>query len=71
MERTVSVAEHEALSALNMVGKRVKVHDEQLVLKVPAPVKKLVVDHAEAQGVSNATIIRFALAEYFERRGIA
>lgn len=71
MERTTSRDEHEALAALNLAGKRVKVHDEQLVLKVPAPVKNLVVNHAKDQGVSNATIVRFALAEYFERRGIA
>lgn len=61
---------NDALGSLATAGKRVKVHDAQVVLKVPAAVKKLVEEYAEAEGVSAATIIRYAVAEYFERRGI-
>lgn len=60
----------EALGSLATAGKRVKVHDAQVVLKVPTPVKKLVEDHASTNNVSAATVIRWAVAEYFERRGI-
>lgn len=50
-------------------GKRVKTHDAQMVIKVPAAAKALVEKAAEAQEVSAATIVRYAIAEYLERRG--
>lgn len=55
--------------ALNTVGKRTRTHDAQMVIKLPASAKKLVRAAGEAQGVSDATIIRWALAEWFEKRG--
>ena len=58
-----------ALGALSTTGKRERVHDAQMVLKLPTQVKDLVKEYADATGVSTATIIRFAVAEYFERRG--
>lgn len=60
---------NEAIAALGNAGKRVKVHDEQVVFKLPAPVKELVKEIAVARGVSDAAIHREALAEYFEKRG--
>lgn len=61
---------NDALGSLATAGKRVKVHDAQVVLKVPTAVKKLVEEHAEGNAVSAATVIRWAVAEYFERRGV-
>ena len=50
-------------------GKRVKVHDAQIVAKVPARAKQLVSEIAAKREVSDSLIVREALAEYFERRG--
>lgn len=60
----------DALAALATAGKRVKVHDSQIVFKAPGSVKKLVEEHAAANGVSAGTVWRWMAAEYFERRGI-
>jgi hypothetical protein len=50
-------------------GKRVKTHDAQMVTKLPKLAKDLVRQAAEHQGVTDADIVRTALAEYFQRRG--
>ena len=50
-------------------GKRVKTHDAQMVIKLPSAAKDLVEKAAEAQGLSGATVVRYAIAEYLERRG--
>lgn len=50
-------------------GKRVRVHDSQAVIKLPRSVKKLVRDIADARHVSEATVIREAIAEYLTKRG--
>lgn len=60
-----------ALSGLTGTGGRVKVHDAQMVIKVPGAVKSLVEEASKAEDVSQATIIRWALADFFEKRGIA
>lgn len=57
------------ISDLTNGGKRVRTHDAQLVIKVPSAAKALVKQVAEAQGVSEAVIVRAAIAEYLERRG--
>lgn len=57
------------LSDLTNGGGRVRIHDAQLVVKVPSAAKALVKTVAEAQGVSEAVIVRAAIAEYLERRG--
>jgi hypothetical protein len=59
----------DALAALNTAGKRVKVHDAQMVIKLPESVKALVKEQATANEVSEATIVRWALADYFAKRG--
>lgn len=59
----------DALAALNTAGKRVKVHDAQIVIKLPASIKKLIAEDAEANETSEATIVRWALADYFAKRG--
>jgi hypothetical protein len=59
----------DALAALNTAGKRVKIHDAQMVIKLPAQVKDLVTEQAKANDVSEATIVRWALADYFAKRG--
>ena len=69
---TVPAAEKDlgnALGALATTGKRAKIHDAQMVFKLPKQVKDLVEEYAEAQETSAGTIVRFAVAEYFERRG--
>lgn len=58
-----------ALSGLTGTGGRVKVHDAQMVIKLPSAAKALVKTAAEAQGFSEATVVRHAIAEYLERRG--
>jgi hypothetical protein len=57
------------LDALSNGGKRVKTHDAQMVVKLPQSAKDLIKKAATAQQVSDATIVRHALAEYLERRG--
>lgn len=58
-----------ALSDLAIGGRRTKTHNATIVFKLPQTAKDLTKRVAEDQGVSDATIIREALAEYFERRG--
>lgn len=55
--------------ALRSGGKRARTHDAQMVIKLPASAKALLREAAESQGVSDATVVRLALAEWFERRG--
>lgn len=57
------------IQALSSGGKREKVHNAQLVTKVPERAKELVSEIADQRSVSEATIVREALGEYFERRG--
>lgn len=61
----------EALATLNAPGKKARVHNAQMVTKLPQAVKDLINHHAEANDVSEATIVRWALADYFEKRGDA
>lgn len=58
------------LEALNGPSRRAKIHDATIVFKVPATVKELVSTTAKEEGVADAQVVRWALAEYFERRGI-
>lgn len=58
-----------ALQALQTPNKRARVHDAQMVTKLPKAVKDLVNDYAETSGDSEAGVVRLALAEFFERRG--
>lgn len=57
------------IEALNSGGKRERVQDAQMVIKLPGAAKSLVKEIADKEGVSEAAIVRYALAEYFERRG--
>lgn len=57
------------LSDLTNGGKRTRIHDAQMVTKLPSSAKALVKKVATAQGVSEADIVRHAIAEYLERRG--
>lgn len=57
------------IDSLSGGGRRVRVHDAQIVAKVPARAKELVNEIATKREVTDAVIIREALAEYFERRG--
>lgn len=57
------------IDQLNGTGQRTKTHDAQLVVKVPKAAKALIEKAAVAQGVSAATVVRHAVAEYLERRG--
>lgn len=58
-----------ALAALSTGGKRVRVHDAQMVTKLPKAVKALVNEYAATKEWSEADVVRAALAEFFERRG--
>lgn len=55
--------------ALRSGGKRERTHDAQIVFKLPTSAKELLHEVAVAQDVSEATVIRAALAEWFEKRG--
>jgi hypothetical protein len=70
IDQPIAAQEAEALAALGGAGKRVKVHDAQMVLKVPHTVKRMIKAEGLANDVSEATVVRWALAEYFEKRGI-
>lgn len=58
-----------AVDALRSGGKREKIHDTQMVFKLPSTAKALIKQAAEAQTKTEGAIVRDALAEYFERRG--
>lgn len=58
-----------ALAALSTGGKRVKVHDAQMVVKLPRAVKALVEEYAAGHDNSANGVVREALAEFFTRRG--
>ena len=58
------------LTALSTGGKRTRTHDAQMVIKLPATAKALVKDEADRLEESEAHVVRIALAEYFERRGL-
>jgi hypothetical protein len=60
-----------ALAAMSTASKRVRVHNAQMVTKLPETVKALVSEVARTRGVSDADIVREALSEYFTRRGYA
>lgn len=56
---------------LEPTGRKPKVHDAVLPpAKLPQAAKEALENHARETGVSLSTVIRTALAEYMERRGI-
>ncbi len=57
------------IAALRSGGKRVRIHDAQMVVKLPAAVKTLVEEIGKGREDSGATVVREALAEYLEKRG--
>lgn len=59
------------INALTSGGQRTRVHDAQLVIKLPASAKDLIQKTAKDSSSSDAAIVRLAIAEFFERRGIA
>lgn len=59
----------QALAALHNNNRRVRVHDAQMVIKLPSAVKALVKSYGTGRNESEATVVRQALAEFFERRG--
>ncbi len=58
-----------AIASLSTPGKRVRVNDDQIVLKLPKTVKALVEDIAKGKDVSAAAVVRESLAEYLDKRG--
>lgn len=58
-----------AVDSLRSSANRRKIHDDQMVLKLPKEAKALVRSVAESQGISDAAVVRLAIAEYLERRG--
>lgn len=59
----------DTIDKLTNGGKRVKTHDAQMVTKLPSAAKALIKKAADNQGVTEADVVRQALAEYLERRG--
>jgi hypothetical protein len=68
-EPTVANEIEQALSAMHTAGRRPKVHDAQMVFKLPSSVKALIKAFGEGRGESEGAVVRQALAEFFERRG--
>lgn len=58
------------MDALNGGGKRVRIHNAQMVVKMPEAAKDLIRQAAKDNNVSEATIVRWALGDYFDRRGL-
>lgn len=57
------------INALTNGGKRVKIHDSQVVVKLPSAAKALVNKAADTAGITPAAVVRQAIAEWLERRG--
>lgn len=57
------------LAALKSGSKRPRIHDAQMVTKLPKAVKSLISEYSTGRGESEGAIVRLALAEFFERRG--
>lgn len=57
------------IDSLGITGKRTKVHDSQMVLKMPSQVKALIGEFATREGVSESAVVRWALHEFFTKRG--
>lgn len=54
---------------LSAPRKRARIHDAQIVIKLPKRAKELVEGIAAKEQTDSSVIVRLALAEYFERRG--
>ena len=67
---STTASESAALAQLGGTGKRAKIHDAQIVFKLPSPVKDLVQEYAGTEEVSDGQVVRWALGEFFEKRGI-
>jgi hypothetical protein len=65
----VTLNKKDALASLASGRKREKINDAQIVTKLPSAVKALISEVATKEGVSDATITREALGEYFHKRG--
>lgn len=65
----MSLDKKTALASLANGRKREKINDAQIVFKLPAAIKALINEVATKEGVSDATITREALGEYFHKRG--
>lgn len=58
-----------ALDAMSTSGRRVKVHDEMIPIKHPAPVRELVKRVAADRNMTEAAVWREAMGEYLTKRG--
>ena len=58
-----------ALEDLTSGVKRARIHNDQMVVKLPSAARDLVKQAAEAQGLTTSAVVRHALAEYLTRRG--
>lgn len=59
----------EMLEALRSKGRRARIMDAQMVIKLPARAKELINEAAKSMQVSDSTVVREAIAEFLERRG--
>lgn len=57
------------LVTLRNKGRRTRLMDAQMVIKLPARAKELVAEIAERSETSDSAVVREAIAEYLERRG--
>ena len=59
----------EMLTALRNRGRRARIMDAQIVIKLPTRAKELINTIAEKEDISDSSVVREAIAEYLERRG--
>lgn len=59
----------QAIASLSTPGKRVRVNDDQIVIKLPSVVKELVEGIAKGRDESAAAVWREAMGEYLAKRG--
>lgn len=57
------------IEQLESGGRRTRVHDAYVGIKLPSGVRDLVKEIATKEGVSDSAIYRAAVAEYLRRRG--
>ncbi len=58
-----------AIDELRSSANRRRVHDTQIVVKLPKEARELIRYAADNQGISDSAVVRLAIAEYLERRG--
>lgn len=60
--------EQNPIDALRQVPRRSKIHDTAINVKIPHEVKELIENIASDEGVSGATVVRWAIGDYLKAK---